>query len=168
MPYGVALSHGWALGLGRRHGLVGQSANPRSRSEGRVRPSWDSALASPTASLRAAATPAPSPANHRGGMADRCRGAGDAIAAGLRRWAPRPGGGGHGGRGRGGPVAGRVGGTRSAPDDAGAGRAGLLDGDQRAAVGAAAGSVDPQAVSASARRAARLDRAGRNDPDPAG
>src|SRR4029453_4277092 len=129
---------------------------------------WDSALPASTASLRAAATPAASSPDHRGGLAGRCRGAGGAVTGGLRRWAAWPCGGGHGGRRRGGRVAGRVGGTRVGCCDGGAGGAGLLDGDERAAVGAAAGPADPAALAAAAGGAAGLDSAGGDDPVPAG
>ena len=52
------------------------------------------------------------------------------------------------------------------PVDACRGGAGVLGGDQRAAVGAAAGPADPQAAAASAGRAGRLDRAGADHPVP--
>src|SRR5215207_11192471 len=154
--------------VGRPHGSVGEPATPGRRSRGRARPCWDSALAASTATLRAAATPAASSPDHRGGLAGRRRGAGGAVAGGLRRWAARPGGGGHGGRRRGGRVAGRVGGTRFGCGDGGAGGAGLLDGDERVAVGAAAGPVGPSALPAAAGGAAGLALAGGDDLHLAG
>jgi hypothetical protein len=131
--------------VGRGHGRarrpVGTGGRPTD-------PARDGPAGPPPAAHRGAATTAPSPANQRGGMADRRGRAGDTDDRRLRPWAAWPCRGRDGRRRCGSRMAWRAAGSGAGRCLAGVGRPQLLVGPERTAVGAAAGAAGAAPVPA--------------------
>jgi hypothetical protein len=154
--------------VGRRHGRVREPASSDCWSGDPAGPSRDTALAMAAAPFRPAPAVAASPADHRGGLADRRRDPGGAVGADLRRWPAGPGRRPQRRRRCGVQMVGRVAGTWAAGGDADTGRTRLLSGHYRAAVGAAAGPAGAAPPAATAGRPGGLDPARALNPVPAG